>query len=462
MRSGIAIVGGVLLLIAAVLFFEAAFVVSEFEQVIITQFGKPVGSPITAPGLHFKKPFLQKARYFEKRIMRWGGDPNQVPTRDKRFIFVDTTARWRISDPLQFLLTVRDETGAQNRLNDILDGETRNWVSSHKLVEIVRTTNREMAFSDVTAELLGDMQLEKIEVGRASITQGILEAARAELRQLGIELVDFRITSINYVDKVQEEVYERMISERRRIAQQYRSEGEGKAAQIRGEMDRDRKQIESEAYRKAEEIKGKADAEAITIYAEAYGQDPDFYQFHSTLETWKQALKEGTTLLLTTDSELFGYFKHLQLEGARGGGGRPPPPPPPPPRGGGHGSAAPGMKLGPVSSPGGRPRRWTTQTQRAWSMAGTETVTVSVTESVTLTGKAPRTRTVPASWSAGQLKLSSKASKRIPRGAGARRCGRRPSRRRMERARRCAAPRAQWLGQSERRAAPHREPGSRL
>ncbi|UCF39496.1 MAG: protease modulator HflC, partial [Acidobacteriota bacterium] len=257
---------------------DGIFKVSEVNQVIVTQFGQPVRPPITEPGLHFKLPFIQKASYFDKRFLEWDGDPNQVPTKDKRFIWVNTYARWRISDPMLFFQRLRDEAGAQSRLDDILDGETRSAVARQNLVEVVRSTNREadavLVDSDEETAIL-----EQIEMGREAITREILQRAQERAAGLGIELIDLRLKRIAYVDEVQKDVFDRMIAERKRIAQRYRSEGEGEAARIRGEKERDLAQIGSEAFRTAEEIRGDADAEATQIYAEAYNRDVTFYSF---------------------------------------------------------------------------------------------------------------------------------------------------------------------------------------
>lgn len=287
---------------------DGIFKVSEVNQVIVTQFGQPVRPPITEPGLHFKLPFIQKASYFDKRFLEWDGDPNQVPTKDKRFIWVNTYARWRISDPMLFFQRLRDEAGAQSRLDDILDGETRSAVARQNLVEVVRSTNREadavLVDSDEETAIL-----EQIEMGREAITREILQRAQERAAGLGIELIDLRLKRIAYVDEVQKDVFDRMIAERKRIAQRYRSEGEGEAARIRGEKERDLAQIGSEAFRTAEEIRGDADAEATQIYAEAYNRDVTFYSFLKSLETYEQTIDPNSTLILTTDSDLLRYLK---------------------------------------------------------------------------------------------------------------------------------------------------------
>ena len=290
---------------------QSTYTVSETEQVILTQFGEPVGEPIGEAGLHFKLPFIQRANVFEKRFLEWDGNPNQVPTRDKRFIWVDTYARWRITDPLLFFQRLRDERGAQSRLDDILDGETRNAVARHDLIELVRSTNRDA--SDVLIESEEEaVILEAIERGRQEITREILETASGRTADLGIEILDLRLKRINYVAEVQQDVFARMIAERQRIAEEFRSEGQGEAARIQGERERDLAQIQSEAYREAEELRGMADAEATRIYAEAYNRDADFYAFVKSLETYEQTMDAETLFILGTDSELLRYLQRPQ------------------------------------------------------------------------------------------------------------------------------------------------------
>ena len=290
----------------------ALYIVDERQQVIITRFGEPVGDPVNTPGLHFKTPFIDQTNYFEKRFLEWDGDPNQIPTKDKRFIYVDTYARWRIADPLLFFQRLRDERGAQSRLDDILDGETRNTVARHNLIEVVRSTNREFAVAvDLEAGETTEVSA-KIESGRAKLALNVLKAASARTATLGIELLDFRFKRIEYVEAVQKEVYARMISERQRIAEQFRSEGAGESARINGEKDRQLKTITSEAYRQAQEIKGRADAEATRIYAAAHNRDPDFYRFHKSMETFRQVIDEDTVLVLTTDGDLLKYLQRAQ------------------------------------------------------------------------------------------------------------------------------------------------------
>ena len=293
----------ILLVVGLFLAASSAYIVSETNQVVITQFGEPVGEPITDPGLHFKIPFIQTANMFEKRFLEWDGFPNQVPTRDRRFIWVDTYARWRITDPLLFFQRLRDERGAQSRLDDILDGETRNAVARHDLIEIVRTSNREPA--DTAASELEEAEtLDPIVTGREQITREILGAAAAAVGELGIELLDLKFKRINYIADVQQDVFARMIAERQRIAEEFRSEGQGESARIQGERERDLAQIQSEAFRAAEEIRGTADAEAIDIYADAYGRDAQFYAFTKSLETYERTMDPSTFFILGTDSEL--------------------------------------------------------------------------------------------------------------------------------------------------------------
>ncbi len=297
-----------LLLAGLFLAASSAYIVSETNQVVITQFGEPVGEPITEPGLHFKIPFIQTANMFEKRFLEWDGFPNQVPTRDRRFIWVDTYARWRITDPLLFFQRLRDERGAQSRLDDILDGETRNAVARHDLIEIVRTSNREPA--DTAASELEEAEtLDPIVTGREQITREILDAAAAAVGELGIELLDLKFKRINYIADVQQDVFARMIAERQRIAEEFRSEGQGESARIQGERERDLAQIQSEAFRAAEEIRGNADAEAIDIYADAYGRDAQFYAFTKSLETYERTMDPSTFFILGTDSELLRFLE---------------------------------------------------------------------------------------------------------------------------------------------------------
>jgi len=299
------------LLAALVVAFSAMYRVSESEQAIITQFGDPVGDPVTEPGLHVKVPFIQRVNLFERRFLEWDGNPNQVPTRDKRFIWVDTYARWRIVDPLLFFQRLRDERGAQSRLDDILDGETRNAVARYDLIELVRSSNRNPDDVLVEAEE-EEVILNVIEKGREQISREILARASTRTADLGIELLDLRIKRISYVDEVQQDVFARMIAERRRIAELFRSEGEGEAARIQGERQRDLQRIQSEAFRTAEELRGKADAEATNIYAAAYGRDADFYAFTRSLESYEKVMDGDTMFILGTDSEFLKYLERVR------------------------------------------------------------------------------------------------------------------------------------------------------
>ena len=295
-----------------ILLVSSIFIVNETEQVIITQFGKPVGQPIVEPGIHFKLPFIQTAHFFDKRFLEWDGDPNQIPTKDKRFIWVDTYARWRIKDPLLFFQRVKDERGAQSRLDDILDGETRNAIASHNLVELIRTTNREYIPNVELGEGETPEITMQIKFGREKLTRMIIEAAAPRLLELGVELLDLRFKRINYVEEVRKKIFERMISERKRIADKYRSEGQGEASKILGDKERELKRIESEAYKTAQEIMGKADAEATKIYARVYDRNRDsrdFYRFLKTLEMYKNTMSDKDWLVITTRSDLFHYLQ---------------------------------------------------------------------------------------------------------------------------------------------------------
>jgi len=302
--------------IIAILGFASLYSVDESEQAIVVQFGKPVGEPVTEPGLHFKMPFIQEVRRFDKRLLSWDGDPNQIPTVEEQFISVDTTARWRIVDPLKFLQSVQNELGAQNRLNDILDSVVRDKIASSELVSIVRSKDWKVSKADLkramAAEGDEEILLQAVESGREELVRSILETAQLQMPQYGIELVDIRIKRINYVESVQKQVFERMIAERQRIAEQFRSEGQGRAAEIEGETDRLLLEIKSEAERDADVVRGTADAEATKIYNEAYGSDPEFYAFYRTLESYTKSLGPGVTMVIGGDSD---YFKYLRSSG---------------------------------------------------------------------------------------------------------------------------------------------------
>ena len=302
------------LVIAAVfLLLTSVYLVDETEQVVITQFGAPVGEAVTEPGLKFKVPFIQQANYFDKRYLEWDGDRNQVPTKDKKFIFVDSYARWQITDPLQFFRRLENERGAQSRLDDILDGETRNAVANHDLVEIVRSSNRTPAADGEIAGAIQD-SLESIETGRDAIQRIVLEQANQRASDLGIQVLDFRFKRINYVEDVRQTIYDRMISERNRIADLFRSEGQGEASRINGEKERELLTIQSESFRTAQEIRGRGDAEAAAIFNEAYNRNAstrELYDFTRAMEAYKVAFDGQTSIVISTDSEFYKYLKAI-------------------------------------------------------------------------------------------------------------------------------------------------------
>ena len=307
MRKNVIIIVAIALII---IIRSSLYIVQEPEQVIITQFGKPVCAPVSTPGLAAKIPFIQKVHRFEKRFLEWDGDPNELPTKDKRFIWVNTYARWKITDPLLFFQRLRDERGARTRLDDILDGETRNAIANHNLVELIRSTNRTPEKSEVESQ--DEKTIEQIFFGRNKIREEILSKAQTRTSDLGIVILDIQFKRINYVEEVRRKVYERMIAERRRIADRFRSEGEGEASRIKGEKDRELKRIQSEAYREARTIIGLADAEATNIYAAAYDRSADtrsFYQFFKTMEIYENTLDAETSLILSTDGEFYKYLK---------------------------------------------------------------------------------------------------------------------------------------------------------
>ncbi len=317
-KFGILAIIGVLI----VLVYGSAYVVDETEQVVVTQFGRIVGEPVKTPGLKFKLPFIQKANYLPNILLEWDGDPGQIPTKDKTYIWVDTFARWRISDPIVYFQTVKDEFNALKRLDEIIDPAMRNMISSYPLVESVRNTARPMDTFEAFAgnEEQGKEQEDKnkrmvrykVNLGREKIARSIEAQAREKLSEFGIEVVDVKIKRINYVDRVRQSVYDRMVAERNQIAEKFRAEGRGEASNIRGEKERDLQVIKSEAYKTAQSIKGKADAEATRIYAEAYGQDPDFYAFLKTMELYKEVLEKDSTMVLSTNSELMRYLKGIE------------------------------------------------------------------------------------------------------------------------------------------------------
>ncbi|MCH7678934.1 protease modulator HflC [candidate division KSB1 bacterium] len=308
------IYGGVLGVLALVILMGSLFVVDETEQAILLQFGKPVGKPITTAGLNFKLPFIQEVRKFDKRVLEWDGDENQIPTSDKKYILVDTFGRWRIVDPLKYLQSVKgDEISAQSRLDDIIESATRNFISENLLLEAVRNTNREMQTTIEEQGRIGTQRVVlEIKKGRDKITREILAKAAQAMPEFGIELLDVRIKRINYIEEVREKVYERMISERKRIAEKSRSEGQGRKAEIDGERQKEYQRISSEAYREAQKIKGRADAEATIIYANSFGRDPEFYSFIETLESYKITMNSNTTLILNTNNEYLRFFKKIR------------------------------------------------------------------------------------------------------------------------------------------------------
>lgn len=303
-----------LALFALILLFKSTYTVKETEQVVITQFGKPIGIAITTPGLKVIMPFIQKTNYFEKRFLEWDGDPNQVPTKDKKFIYVDTYARWQITDPLQFFKRLTNERGAQSRIDDIIDGETRDYIANHNLEEVVRTSNRIPIHSGSISEEVGDTLVD-ILVGRQKIQEMVLASANERVKDLGIAILDFRIKRINYVEEVRTQVYERMKSERYRIADKFRAEGQGEASRINGEKERDLKTIQSEAFRTAEGIMGRADAKATAIYAGAYNQSAasrNLYSFVKSMETLELTFDTTTSVIFSTKSELYKYLNSLE------------------------------------------------------------------------------------------------------------------------------------------------------
>jgi modulator of FtsH protease HflC len=305
--KGPALVAGGLL--AFLLLSSSVYTVSETEQVILVQFGRPVGGVVSEPGLHLKVPFVQIVHRFDKRWLEFDGAVNEIPTGDKKYIWVDTYARWRIMDPLRFYQAVRDERGGQTRLGDIVDGETRNAVASFDLIEIVRSSNRDFQLTEELAGIGSAEAMARIQTGRQKIAAQILEKAARITPEFGIELVDVRFKRINYTESVQQTVFQRMISERKRIAERSRSEGQGRAAEIRGQKERDMLAASSVGYRDAQKLKGEADAKATAIYARAYGRDPGFYQFVKSMETLQSSLGEKTIVILATDSDLLRYLK---------------------------------------------------------------------------------------------------------------------------------------------------------
>ncbi len=301
---------------------SSVYTVNEVEQMIITQFGKPVGTAVTSAGLKFKVPFIQEINPIDKRILEWDGNPSDMPTKDKLYISVDLFARWRITDPLQYFLRLRDERSAQSRLDDILGSETRNAVAKHELIEIIRTTKGRTPLRDTLltdAERKLDMgALVPIQKGRKLVEEEIFAAAAEKVLVFGIELLDIRFKRINYNESVRPKIYDRMISERRQIAERFLSEGNGEAARIRGNRVRDLNKIQSEAYRQVEEIRGAADATATEVYSKAYNQSPqavEFYEFTRTMQAYKSIISKNTTLVLSTNSDLFKFLKGMSPDG---------------------------------------------------------------------------------------------------------------------------------------------------
>ena len=306
------IVRTTLILVAIILIFtvvNGVFILQEGRQAIITQFGRPIGQPVTEAGLHFKLPFVQEIAYFEKKILIWDGDPNQIPTNDKTFVYLDVTARWRIADALVFLQAVNNEVRAQTILDDIIDGTVRDLVNKNDLVEIIRSSDWSM---ETMTDPESKTQYETLEYGRDKISAMIHEAASRITPKYGIELVDVMFKRVNYIETVRLKVYDRMISERKRIAAEKRSMGEGQKAEIMGKVKREFQEIISSANRQAEEIKGKADAEAANIYAEAYNQDPEFYAFSKSLDSYKMAVGKNTHLIISSDSEFYKYLDKVE------------------------------------------------------------------------------------------------------------------------------------------------------
>lgn len=315
----------IIVTIAIIVLLKASlFVVTEGKQVIITQFGRPIGEPITTAGLHFKKPFLQEARFVDKRILSWDGFPNQIPTKDKKYISVDTTARWRIVDALKFIQTVQNERGAKARLDAILDANTRDVISNHNLVEAVRLSNsildsiakkkKEIEDKEARGEAIVEEEItgeiEKVTTGREELSKMIAESADKELVQFGIKLIDVQLRRISYEESVEKKVYERMISERQRIAEKIKSIGQGEKAKIEGRLSKDLRKIQSEAYRKAEEIKGKAEGLASAIYAKSFNVDPKFYEFIRSMDAYKRSLKSEGKFILSSESEFLKFLKN--------------------------------------------------------------------------------------------------------------------------------------------------------
>ena len=308
---------GIGIFIAAIIFFSSIYIVDERKQVFVTRFGEIVRGPINAPGttnqagLYFRSPFISKVHEFEKRYLEWDGDPNEVTTKDKRFIHIDTYARWLIMDADIFYKNLQDEYSAKLRLSEILGSAVHNVVAANNLVEVIRSHERESIVAD--DQVLDDQsQLEPFKQGRSMLAQLVMEDANKNLPQLGIKLLDFRFKRINYHQDVQKTIFDRMISERSRISSRFRSEGAGEAAKILGTQQRELKEITSQAYLEKQQIMGEADAKAVTIYAEAFDQSVEareFYEFLKTMETLESTLSKDDTLIFSTDSDFFRYLK---------------------------------------------------------------------------------------------------------------------------------------------------------
>jgi membrane protease subunit HflC len=316
MKAGKGIGITIIIIIALIVLNSTLYTLDESEQAIITQFGKPIGGAITKSGLHVKAPFIQALHRFEKRILIWDGSADEIPTADKKYIWLDTTARWRIVEPLLFYQSVGNEIGVQSRLDDIIDSAARDVVSSHILIEVVRNTNKIIERLESDEGVDDEEEVieipDKIELGREELTKEIITRASELVPQYGIELLDVQVKRLKYTEDVQKKVYERMTSERQRIASKYRSEGEGKKAEIVGMKERELNKIQSEAYKRSQEIRGEADAKATKIYAEAYQQDPEFYSFLKTLEIYRTTIGENSRAILTTDSDIYRYLKRIE------------------------------------------------------------------------------------------------------------------------------------------------------
>ena len=298
------------LVVAFIFLINSAYIVNQAQQVVVTEFGRPVGDPIENPGLHFKVPFIQQVHYFDKRVLQWDGYSTEIPTKDKKFIWVDLTARWRITDPLKFLTTMGNEANAQTRLDDIIDGIARDYITSNNLIEIVRSSNQILGQERTEEDISADSEIEKVTKGRDAITREVVEKTHDAVTDYGIDIIDVQIKRINYVAQVRGKVFERMISERKRAAEKLRSEGQGIRADIDGQKEKELRRITSEAYKESRRIMGEGDAEATRIYAEAYNKDPEFYSFFTTLDTYRKTMSDDSTIILTTDAEYLQYLKN--------------------------------------------------------------------------------------------------------------------------------------------------------